>query len=83
MQGYFRTGDYATRRANRDRDKKIAAFKKLVSQNMESIRAGSSKSIVPTSQIVSRLWNGILAQASRQLDPQGARIQEYRTENPN
>ncbi|KAA6327624.1 MAG: hypothetical protein EZS28_053803, partial [Streblomastix strix] len=58
------------------------AFKKLVSQNMESIRAGSSKSIGPTSQIVSRLWNGILVQAARQLDPQGTRIQEYRTENP-
>ncbi|KAA6361485.1 MAG: hypothetical protein EZS28_042989, partial [Streblomastix strix] len=58
------------------------AFKKLISQNMESIRAGSSKSIGPTLQIVSRLWNGILAQAARQLDPQGTRIQEYRTENP-
>ncbi|KAA6383948.1 MAG: hypothetical protein EZS28_020524 [Streblomastix strix] len=58
------------------------AFKKLISQNMESIRAGSSKCIGPTLQIVSRLWNGILAQAARQLDPQGTRIQEYRTENP-
>ncbi|KAA6390655.1 MAG: hypothetical protein EZS28_013820 [Streblomastix strix] len=118
MQGYFGTGDYATRRANRGRDKKIAvdislltpyqryqglvkgkitednhwivndkqtsvnnAFKKLVSQNMESIRPGSSKSIGQTSQIVSRLWNGILAQAACQLDPQGTRIQEYRIEN--
>ncbi|KAA6314323.1 MAG: hypothetical protein EZS28_055603, partial [Streblomastix strix] len=38
------------------------AFKKLVQQNMESIRVGSSK--------------------TRQLDPQGTRIQEYRAENP-
>ncbi|KAA6402207.1 MAG: hypothetical protein EZS28_002265 [Streblomastix strix] len=58
------------------------AFQKFVSQNMESIRAGSSKSIGPTSQIVSRFWNGILGQAARQLDPQRTRIQEYRTENP-
>ncbi|KAA6356706.1 MAG: hypothetical protein EZS28_047767 [Streblomastix strix] len=102
MQGYFGTGDYATRRANRGKDKKIAVdnslltpyqryqglvkgkisadnhwipsdkmpsefnqFKKLVGQNMESIRPRS-----------------ILAQATRQLDPQGTRIQEYRTENP-
>ncbi|KAA6354766.1 MAG: hypothetical protein EZS28_049707, partial [Streblomastix strix] len=119
MQGYFGTGDYTTRRANRGKDKKIAVdnslltpyqryqglvkgkitednhwiasykqpsvyntFKKLIQQNMESIRAGSSKSIGPTSQIVSRLWNGILGQAARQLDPQRTRIQEYRTENP-
>ncbi|KAA6354593.1 MAG: hypothetical protein EZS28_049880, partial [Streblomastix strix] len=119
MQGYFGTGDYATRRANRGKDKKIAvdnslltpyqrcqglvkgkisednhwiadnktpsvynAFKKVVQQAMESIRQGSSKSIGPTSQITSRLWNEILAQATRQLDPQGVRIQEYRTENP-
>ncbi|KAA6371567.1 MAG: hypothetical protein EZS28_032906 [Streblomastix strix] len=33
--------------------------------------------------MVSRLWTGILAQATCQLDPQGTRIQEYRTENPN
>ncbi|KAA6364945.1 MAG: hypothetical protein EZS28_039527, partial [Streblomastix strix] len=119
MQGYFGTGNYATRRANRGKDKKIAvdnslltpyqryqglvkgkitednhwiasykqpsvynAFKKLVQQNMESIRVGSSKSIGPTSQIVSRLLNAILVQAPRQLDPQGTRIQEYRAENP-
>ncbi|KAA6389759.1 MAG: hypothetical protein EZS28_014715 [Streblomastix strix] len=49
---------------------------------MENIRAGSSKSIGPMSQIVSRLWNGIFAQATRKFDPQEARIQEYRTENP-
>ncbi|KAA6360275.1 MAG: hypothetical protein EZS28_044198 [Streblomastix strix] len=119
MQGYFGTGDYATRRANRGKDKKIAvdnslltpyqryqglvkgkitednhwiadnktpsvynAFKKVVQQAMESIRVGSSKSIGPTSQITSRLWNEVLAQATLQLDPQGVRIQEYRTENP-
>ncbi|KAA6371155.1 MAG: hypothetical protein EZS28_033317 [Streblomastix strix] len=119
MQGYFGTGDYATRRANRGRDKKIAVdnslltpyqrynaltkgmitqdnhwiasdkqpsiyneFKKEVQKAMESIRVGSSKSIGPTSQIVSKLWNEILLQATRQLDSQGTRIQEYRTENP-
>ncbi|KAA6371138.1 MAG: hypothetical protein EZS28_033335 [Streblomastix strix] len=118
MQGFYTTGDYATRRTYRGKDKKIAgdnslltanqrytaltkrkitednhwiaidkqpskynAFKKLVSQNIESIRVGSSKIIGPTSQIDSRFWNGILVQAARQLDPCGVRIQEYRTEN--
>ncbi|KAA6402026.1 MAG: hypothetical protein EZS28_002456 [Streblomastix strix] len=120
MQGYFGTGDYATRHTKKGRNKKIAvenslltpyqryqglvkgkitndnhwivsdeqpsvynAFKKLVSQNMENIRARSSKSIGPTLEMVSRFWNGILAQATCQLDPQGSCIQEYRTENPN
>ncbi|KAA6356816.1 MAG: hypothetical protein EZS28_047657 [Streblomastix strix] len=96
MYGYFGTGNYATRRANRGKFKKIAVdnslltpyqryqglvqgkitednhwiadnktpsvyneFKKVVQQAMESIRVGSSKSIGPTSQITSKLWNEI------------------------
>ncbi|KAA6384370.1 MAG: hypothetical protein EZS28_020104 [Streblomastix strix] len=96
MQGYFGTGDYQTRRANRGKDKKIAVDNSLltpyqryqglvkgkITEDNHWIATGSSKSIGQTSQLVSRLWNGILAQAARQLDPQGVRIQEYRTENP-
>ncbi|KAA6341756.1 MAG: hypothetical protein EZS28_052434 [Streblomastix strix] len=119
MQGYFGTGNYATRRANRGKDKKIAVdnskltpylryqglvkgkisadnhcipsdkmpsefnqFKKLVGQNMESIRAGSSRSVSLVSKLAAQLWNEILLQAARQFDPQGARIQEYRNDHP-
>ncbi|KAA6370135.1 MAG: hypothetical protein EZS28_034338 [Streblomastix strix] len=119
MQGYYGTGDYATRRANRGKDKKIAIdnsqltpyqryqglvkgkitvdnhwivsdkmpsefnqFKKLVGQTMESIRAGSSKSVSLVSKLAAQLWNEILLQVTRQFDPQGARIQEYRNDHP-
>ncbi|KAA6403301.1 MAG: hypothetical protein EZS28_001173 [Streblomastix strix] len=61
-------------------DKKLQIyikFKKLMSKYLESIRAQQSKNIGLTSQIVSKLWNSVLSQVSRALDPQGARIQEY------
>ncbi|KAA6317929.1 MAG: hypothetical protein EZS28_055018 [Streblomastix strix] len=57
-------------------------FKKLVGQNMESIRAGSSKSVLIVSKLAVQLWNEILLQATRQFDPQGVRIQEYRKDHP-
>ncbi|KAA6385793.1 MAG: hypothetical protein EZS28_018679 [Streblomastix strix] len=118
LAGYYGSGDYETRRANRGRDKKIAvdeslltpyqryaqlakgnitadnhwiasdkmpseynAFKKLVAQNMDSIRAGSSKNVALVSKLASQLWNEILLQVTRQFDPQGARIQEYRNDH--
>ncbi|KAA6366025.1 MAG: hypothetical protein EZS28_038448, partial [Streblomastix strix] len=109
MQGYYRTGNYAIRLANKGKDKKIAvdnslltpyqryqgfvkgkitgdnhwiisdkipsvynAFKKLVSQIMESIRPGSSKTVSLVTKLAAQLWNEILLQVTRQFDPQGA-----------
>ncbi|KAA6381093.1 MAG: hypothetical protein EZS28_023379 [Streblomastix strix] len=119
MQGYYGTGDYVTRLANKGKDKKIAVdnslltpyqryqglvkgkisadnhwipsdkmpsefnqFKKLVGQNMESTRAGSSKTVSLVTKLAAQLWNEIFLQISRQFDPQGARIQEYRNDHP-
>ncbi|KAA6401881.1 MAG: hypothetical protein EZS28_002599 [Streblomastix strix] len=56
-------------------------FKKLVAQNMDCIRAGSSKNVALVSKLASQIWNQILLQATRQIDPQGTRIQEYRNEH--
>ncbi|KAA6389011.1 MAG: hypothetical protein EZS28_015460 [Streblomastix strix] len=119
LQGYYGTGNYATRLTNKGKNKKIAVdnsllspyqrqqgfvkgkitedirwipsdkmpsefnyFKKLVGQNMETIRPESSKTISLVTKLAAQLWNEILLQVTRQFFPQGARIQEYRNDHP-